>query len=149
MLAVKSAHQVTLETLGTWGGSVSPVSVITTSMCWTQSRVMPELASACAAYTTARAPPARIANWVTTATPWYRTAGVSALVSLGIIYSCGLTIELHHCNIGRWGLDLIILTKCVYCLQSVFVTSWAAIHPAVPHLVTVTATAAVVSVTVS
>lgn len=74
VLAVTSAHLVTMGTPERQGASVSPVSATTTSTCWTPSPATPGLASVCAACTTAKAPPATTANWVTTATPCCRTA---------------------------------------------------------------------------
>ena len=77
VLAAMSAHLVTMETLVRWGVSVNRVSATTTLTCWTQSLATLKPGSVCAACTTARAPPARAANWVTTATRYCRTAEVS------------------------------------------------------------------------
>lgn len=116
--AVMNAHLVTMEIPGRWVGSVNPVIATTTSMRWTQSRVMPEPANACTACTTARAPPARTASWVTTAMPCSRTAGVSALVSPGLLgshlYTCDLTIEWPHWNTDQFLLDVgkMSITTC-------------------------------------
>lgn len=78
--AATSVHLVTMATPGRLADRASPASATTTSTCWTRSRATPELGSVCAACITARALPARAANWVTMATPCCKTAGVSALV---------------------------------------------------------------------
>lgn len=102
VLVVTSAHRVTMETLVSRGGSVSPVSATTTLTCRTHSLVMLKPASVWTACTTVRVPPARTANWVTTAMLCCRTAGVSTLCLLGYrgshIHCCDLRTLWSHWN---------------------------------------------------
>lgn len=100
VLAVTSAHLVTMETLGRRVGGVSPVSATTTLTCWTQTPATPGRASVCSASTTAKARPARAADWVTMATPPCRTVEVrrpgGQIKSTGLItdqsFRCSLKV---------------------------------------------------------
>lgn len=82
VLAVTSAHLVTMETLMRPGDSVNHVSVTETSTRLTQTPVTPAPASVGAACTTAKELPVRAASWVTMATRYYKTAGVSITVTI-------------------------------------------------------------------
>lgn len=82
VLAVMSAHLVTMETQSRQGGSVSHVSVMETLTHLTLSPVTPGPASVGAACTTARALPVRAASWVTMETRCCKTAESVSVTSL-------------------------------------------------------------------
>lgn len=82
VLAVMSAHLVTMETQSKPGDSVSYVSVTETSTRLIPSPVMPGPASVGAACTTVKVLPVRAASRVTMATHYSKTAGSVSVTSL-------------------------------------------------------------------